>query len=114
LGAVLLGQGRYVEGFPLYGAWRETPEHRAIAAGAGGLLQAGLTVPTWRGEEIADKRLLILSEEGFGDQIMYARFAKLAQQAGARVVWLCSPPLARLFDHCLGVPAAPWDRAADL
>lgn len=99
LGVALLAQARYAEGFPLADAARE------LAPGATAKTAPALPIPRWNGEDLAGKHILVWSEEGFGDQIMFARFARLLQDRGARVSWLCPPPLARLFRECLGVNA---------
>lgn len=100
LGSVLLGQGRFAEGFPLYDNWRRIPGREAKAA-------PPLTIPPWRGEDLAGRRVLIWSEEGFGDQIMFARYAARLRDLGARVSWLCPPPLVRLFAEGLRIEAIP-------
>lgn len=99
LGVAVLAQARYAEGFPLADAARELPP------GATAKTAPALPIPRWNGEDLAGKRLLVWSEEGFGDQIMFARFARLLQGRGAQVSWLCPPPLARLFRECLGIDA---------
>jgi hypothetical protein len=86
LGAVLLAQGRFAEAWPLYD---ERPARR-------GMLRRGLKFPEWRGEPLAGKRLLIWREQGFGDQIMMARF--LEQLEAAQVTYAGPPALRRLFE----------------
>lgn len=95
-GDELLARGRYAEGFALLDAWREIYPEKS----------RDLPAQRWRGEPLNGERLLIVSEQGYGDQIMFARFAKLAQAQGAAVAWLCPPALERLFNRCLGIPAA--------
>jgi hypothetical protein len=96
LGLSVLAQGRITEGFALYDAWREIE--------GGGIETApDLGAPLWSGEELAGKHLLVWGEEGFGDQIMYARFAPLLREAGARVIWVCHPALVRLVGEGLGM-----------
>lgn len=99
LGVALLAQARYAEGFPLADAARELPP------GATSKTAPVLPIPRWAGEDLAGKHILIWSEEGYGDQIMFARFARLLQDRGARVSWICPPALARLFRECVGVNA---------
>ncbi|CAN7191858.1 hypothetical protein LJR219_000451 [Phenylobacterium sp. LjRoot219] len=98
LGLSLLAQGRLADGFALYDAWREIPDNPVRPA-------PDLGAPLWAGEDLAGKHVLVWGEEGFGDQIMYARFAPLLRDAGAEVIWVCDPSLERLVREGLGLPA---------
>jgi tetratricopeptide (TPR) repeat protein len=94
LALTLMAQGRYAEAWPDYEARFEVPQL--------GLKKPGLPVPEWRGEDVAGKRVLIVSEMGFGDQIQHARFAGLLRDRGATVCLVCRPGLVRLFAESLG------------
>lgn len=91
----LLREGRYAEGWPLHERRREVarvklplmPAHR----------------PEWRGEDLAGKRLLVVGEQGFGDQIMFARFHDELRRRGAELTYIAPGPLQRLLG---GVGAA--------
>ena len=98
LGAALLGQGRLAEGFREHDAWRRVADPGLRAAPDVGL-------PLWSGEPLAGKGVLVWGEEGFGDQIMHARFAALVREAGAEVIWVCHPAMARLVREGLGMAA---------
>lgn len=100
---LLLSLGRYPEGFALMEARHELEAHRKPA----------LPYPEWTGGEVAGKRILIWPEQGFGDQIMFARFAPWLQARGAEVSLLCWPPLARLFAGSLGVQVLAAAGAVD-
>lgn len=98
LGLSLLALGRMAEGFSCYDAWRDIPDNQNGPA-------PDLGAPLWAGEDLAGKAVLVWGEEGFGDQIMYARFAPLLRDAGAEVIWVCDQALVRLVREGLGMEA---------
>lgn len=106
LGEVLLSLGRYSEAWPFTEARLDVPEL--------GSSRPPLEEPEWRGEALDGKRLLIVGEQGAGDQIMYARFAPVLQAQGADVSVLCLPSLARLFAGSLGVRVFAMSGRVDL
>jgi tetratricopeptide (TPR) repeat protein len=54
--------------------------------------------PSWTGEQnLAGKTLFIYQEQGLGDVIQFARYAKLAHAKGARVILEVQPLLERLL-----------------
>jgi hypothetical protein len=85
----LLAAGRYAEGWPLMEA--RIPLHPALVA------PVKLSFPEWKGEDLAGKSILVLTEQGLGDQIMFIRFAKQLAERGAQVSVTCRPAMASLF-----------------
>ena len=94
LAELLLADGRYADGWPLWEARRDIPEMQ--------IPRPELDFPEWRGESLAGKRLLVLREQGFGDMIMMARYFAPLQAMGAQIVFFCPPELHRLMQR-LGV-----------
>lgn len=86
LGMTLLQLGRYAEGWPLYEARHEF------------LPRPTAPFPEWRGESLAGKRILVLAEQGLGDQILWSRFIPLLASKAAEVRLAVARPLVRLLD----------------
>ncbi len=62
-----------------------------------------LPFPRWTGEPLDGKRLLLVREQGFGDQIQFIRYATRLRDMGATVGFLTRPPLLRLMQTAAGV-----------
>jgi hypothetical protein len=61
-------------------------------------------IPEWQGEDIDGKCVLLHGEQGYGDSIMCARFAKNLQALGAHVTLSLPRELCGLFENfCDGV-----------
>jgi tetratricopeptide (TPR) repeat protein len=89
LSLLLLAAGDYAEGWRLYEARRRleriyTPAVRPI-------------LPEWQGEPLSGRRIAVFGEQGFGDQILFARFLRELEQRGATVSYYCAPEVAPLF-----------------
>jgi len=84
----LLGAGDYARGWDEY-------EWRLRVPGSG--IRREFPFPNWQGEDLAGRCLLVYSEQGIGDEIMFAScFDELSDMA-ARCVFESSVRLAPLF-----------------
>ena len=65
------------------------------------------STPVWAGEPLAGRTLLLQAEQGLGDTLQLARYARAAKAiAGAGAIVLeCQPPLERVLRRCAGVDA---------
>ncbi|MDB5480003.1 MAG: Tetratricopeptide 1 repeat-containing protein [Caulobacteraceae bacterium] len=91
LGLTALTLGDWVSGWPLY-------EWRWLGSSLG-LDLARPNVPGvawWAGEALEGKRLLVLGEQGFGDNFQFARLLQLLPEP-AEVVYAVAKPLQRVM-----------------
>src|SRR5262249_29868373 len=77
LGMVLLHTGEFREGWAGY---QHRGDRRRLRAG-----RLPVDAPYWTGEPLADKRILIFSEQGLGDTLQFARYLHLLLRQGATV-----------------------------
>jgi len=122
LGLALQAQGRYDEAFVIYrDGLKRHPDHvelrwnRGLANLALGHFRQGwqdyalrlvregrrrldgLPFPLWQGQPLASGRLLVLAEQGLGDEIMFASCLAEVRARVPRVVLECNPRRAGLF-----------------
>lgn len=89
LALALLMDGKFAEG------WREYEWRRQIP----GFAVRRVPGPDWDGTPLERRTLLIHAEQGLGDAIQFARYARLAEQSGGRAVLALPAPLVPLFSH---------------
>lgn len=89
----LLALGRYREGWAAYEA-RLDP---AIPDSA----KRNLTLPRWQGEPLADKHILVCSEQGVGDQFFFGAYLPRLIREAAAVTVETDPRLVTLFARSL-------------
>ena len=89
LAVAYLLAGDYVRGWPQYET-RWNYEHLA-----GTLPQ--FDQPRWTGQDIRDRTVLVIGEQGHGDSIQFIRFLSDIKARGARTVLVADPALIPLF-----------------
>jgi tetratricopeptide (TPR) repeat protein len=93
---LLLGRGEFEEGWRLYESRRDPSIPGAIAPPL-------LAMPEWQGEPLAGMRLLVVTEQGYGDNFQLCRLVPQLAQAGARVTLGMSREVAPALTGLAGV-----------
>ncbi len=87
LARLLLLTGQYAEGFDLWEwRWREPQTWRRH-----------WPVPTWQGESLAERTILVWGEQGAGDEVMLASLLPDLAAEARQVIVECDPRLVPLF-----------------
>ncbi len=104
LSVLLLRLGRMEEGWPLHEARLDPRLPHVISQ------LPELPFPAWRGEPLVGKSVIMLGEQGFGDQVQLARYAQsLKDRGAARVSLQCKAALKSLLATAPGVDAVFGD-----
>jgi tetratricopeptide (TPR) repeat protein len=88
LAVCLLLQGNYTQGWPAYED-RWNFEHLKGAL-------PNLPQPRWTGQNLKDKTILVIGEQGLGDTVQFLRFCNVLIQKGARVILVVDPAVVSL------------------
>ncbi len=89
----LLLDGQLAQGWPLY---ENRPAAQSGASDAYGC-------PRWQGQDLNGKRILLVKEQGLGNQIQFLRYVPLLAAMGAEVDVLLDPSLQRIAANVPGV-----------
>jgi len=89
-----LAAGEFAEGWRGY-EWR-WPTGKPHVLG-------NLPVPLWDGSPLGERKLLLWSEQGLGDVLMFARFAASIPKERGRVILHTYPKLISLLATCPGI-----------
>jgi FkbM family methyltransferase len=98
LAHILLLQGNLEAGWTEYN-WRWQLADFAWISGVHG----AFSQPLWTGEHIGDKTILIYTEQGLGDIILFARYLPLVVRMAGRVIVAVHPPMRRLLETIEGI-----------
>jgi hypothetical protein len=102
LGQLLLAHGRFAEGWPLHEG--RLAEHAGTASGPDPIAAAGLR--HWQGESLLGKSIVVLPEQGLGDEIQFCRYLPwLKARGAARVTLVCRPSQTALMQTLAGPDA---------
>jgi tetratricopeptide (TPR) repeat protein len=100
-GETLLEAGRMVEGFANYEfRWMKEPQLSQ---------RPHLGKPRWSGQDLDGKRILLISEQGFGDTLQFCRYARLVKDSGATVLMRTHVALRSLIETQSGIDEVSYD-----
>jgi Tfp pilus assembly protein PilF len=101
LGQLLLTQGRLAEAWPLY----ENRQYLYTRGKTAAPLTPD-TCPQWQGESLNGKAILVMPEQGLGDEIQFCRYlAWLKAQGPERLLLVCRPNQLALMKTLAGPDA---------
>jgi Flp pilus assembly protein TadD len=96
LAQLLLAQGRFDEGWPHHESRLERARHK-------GEVPSSATTPQWQGEPLQGRTIIVLPEQGYGDEIQFSRYVPWLKSLGAsRVTLACRPELTPLMQTLAG------------
>jgi hypothetical protein len=99
LGMLHLVRGDYAHGW-------QTHEARWDGSLELGGNRPAMPAPTWQGEPLAGKTLLVWGEQGMGDVLQFSRYipllAERVHREGGRLVWNSFPQMGALLARSLG------------
>jgi tetratricopeptide (TPR) repeat protein len=102
LGHILLTQGDFDAGWAEYD-WRWKLQHFSWLHDTYG----AFAQPQWSGEDLTGKTILIYTEQGLGDIILFARYLPLLVQRAGHVVVAANPRVQQLLDGIAGIDVVP-------
>lgn len=85
----LLANGQFERGWPLYEARLKTEAYRIRQ----------FPFPRWQHENLSEKHVLVIGEQGLGDEIMFASCIPDLLRVAKQVTIECDPRLAPLFSR---------------
>ncbi len=90
---LLLMTGNYEQGWQDYEVRfaRKTPPERLFAQ------------PRWDGSDLSGRRILVYSEQGFGDTFQFVRLLPMVKARGGKVIFECQKELSSVLSLCDGI-----------
>lgn len=87
----------------LLGGWPLYESRLAMLKASDRAVATSMACPQWRGESLHGRSIILLKEQGFGDQIQFLRFVSVLSNMGARVDVLIDVTLAKLASSVRGI-----------
>jgi tetratricopeptide (TPR) repeat protein len=91
----LLSLGKLHDGWDCYKVRHESS--------APGFASLNNSIPMWQGESLSDKRVLVLGEQGLGDEILYASMLQEFSRETRQCILACSTKLVPLFKKTFAI-----------
>lgn len=91
----LLRQGKFEEGWQLY-------EYRFKVSQFTGNFKKRFTAPEWNGCSYKKKSLIVYSEQGLGDFVMFSRFLQKVKKLGGKLILEVQAPLYEIAKNNFG------------
>lgn len=104
LALFLLLQGNFEEGWEEY-EWRLQSDEVTLPPSP---------CPQWHGEDLGQKTLLLMTEQGMGDAIHFVRYLPILQNRGIKLKLLCDHSLVSLFQESFPIEIIPKDEEKEL
>jgi tetratricopeptide (TPR) repeat protein len=99
----LLTNGDYEKGFEQFESRRKLDGWKKLH------VSSTRSQPTWRGEDLEGRILLLDSEQGFGDTLHFIRFARIVVARGVKVIVRIPTELGDLFRTMPGLQIVTFD-----
>jgi tetratricopeptide (TPR) repeat protein len=97
LALALLAQGDFANAWPGFESRLRTQPFR--------MRLQRFTRPMWDGSSPEGKRILLVDEQGYGDNFQFIRYAPELHRRGAKLSLVCRPELVQLFSRVEGIDA---------
>ncbi|MHB9839361.1 tetratricopeptide repeat protein [Paraburkholderia terrae] len=98
LSLVLLSEGRFEEGWRLHESRTVVVDSEAVS------IPPDVDFPSWQGEPLHGKTLVVLHEQGYGDSLQFCRYLPMLKRLGVkRLSVICRSALRPLIESMEGV-----------